>query len=76
MDADADGPQPIDTTAAELPDQLLGSLCLGCESKRLITSGSGAVFLLCGHGLRVKSFPKYPPQPVGRCDFFSRASET
>ena len=56
-----------------LPMVLQGSRCLGCKYRRLITSGSGSVFLLCQYGLVEESWPKYPSQPVAECRHFQEA---
>ncbi len=46
------------------------SLCESCLQCRQITSGTGSRFFLCEASLTDSRFPKYPPQPVGRCPGF------
>ncbi len=65
-------PQAVEPELSKLPQQLAASLCVTCAKRRLITSGTGAVFLLCGEGLERLSHPKYPPQPVVSCAYFVR----
>lgn len=54
----------------QLSQSLQQSLCLNCGERRLITSGTGSVFLLCNRGVRQAGWPKYPPQPVFQCPHF------
>lgn len=52
------------------------SLCETCEHLREIISGTGSRFLLCRLSQTDPRFPKYPPQPVIRCNGFKpRTSE-
>ncbi len=44
------------------------SLCSTCSHVRKVVSGTGSKFLLCELSQTDKRFPKYPPQPVARCD--------
>ena len=44
------------------------SLCNSCSNVREVVSGTGSTFLLCRLSQTDKRFPKYPPQPVVRCD--------
>ena len=44
------------------------SLCKSCLKVREVVSGTGSKFLLCRLSKTDKRFPKYPPQPVVRCD--------
>ena len=44
------------------------SLCETCSHTREIVSGRGSRFLMCERAAGDPRFPKYPPQPVGRCD--------
>jgi hypothetical protein len=46
------------------------SICHRCVHLRLITSGKGSVFLMC----QEPSLPKYPPQPIVRCQLFRAKS--
>ncbi len=54
----------------ELPPVLRSSLCSRCTQSRIITSGKGSVFLLCQIGVSQATWPKYPPQPIQRCQKF------
>lgn len=53
-----------------LPQALQASLCVNCRERRLITSGTGSIFLLCQRGVREAEWPKYPAQPVQQCPHF------
>lgn len=53
----------------------MASLCSGCIHCRVVTSGTGSKFLLCKLSQQDKRFPKYPPQPVVRCDGFKAVDE-
>jgi hypothetical protein len=44
------------------------SLCESCAHLREVISGKGSRFLLCLLSQSDKRFPRYPPQPVVRCD--------
>ncbi len=44
------------------------SLCESCRHLREVVSGRGTRFLLCLLSQSDKRFPKYPPQPVLKCD--------
>ena len=44
------------------------TLCKSCGHVREVVSGTGSTFLLCQLSQTDKRFPKYPPQPVIRCD--------
>lgn len=43
------------------------SLCETCENAREIRTARSR-FLLCGLSVTEAAYPKYPPQPVVRCD--------
>ena len=49
------------------------SLCDACLHVRTVTSARGSVFLLCARARTDARFPKYPPQPVARCEGFEPA---
>jgi hypothetical protein len=51
------------------------SLCKSCTNARKIVSGKGSVFLLCQLAQTDKRYPKYPPQPVIRCDGYEENEE-
>ena len=44
------------------------SLCETCASMREVLTPKGSRFLLCQLSRTDPAFPKYPPQPVVRCD--------
>jgi hypothetical protein len=44
------------------------SLCETCASLREVITPKGSRFLLCQLSRTDPIFPKYPPQPVVRCD--------
>ena len=44
------------------------SLCELCSHKKDVISGTGSRFLLCVMHQTDQRFPKYPPQPVIRCN--------
>ena len=44
------------------------SLCETCTWMREIVTPKGSRFLLCQLSKNDPAFPKYPPQPVVRCD--------
>jgi hypothetical protein len=44
------------------------SLCETCARVRVVITPKGSRFLLCRLSQTDPAFPKYPPQPVMRCD--------
>ncbi len=44
------------------------SLCESCAHMREVISGKGSRFLLCQLSQTDRHFPKYPAQPVLRCE--------
>ena len=48
------------------------SLCETCSWMREIKTPKGSRFLLCQLAQSDGRYPKYPPQPVVRCDGFQR----
>lgn len=44
------------------------SLCEMCDSMREVITPRGSRFLLCHRSSVDPAYPKYPPQPVVRCD--------
>ena len=44
------------------------SLCETCAWVREVVTPKGSRFLLCRLARTDPAFPKYPPQPVVRCD--------
>ena len=51
------------------------SLCETCTSMREIVTPKGSRFLLCQLSQTNPDFPKYPPQPVVRCDGYKKKKE-
>jgi hypothetical protein len=47
------------------------SICETCEHMREVISGTGSRFLLCRLSQADPCFPKYPPQPVLKCDGYN-----
>jgi hypothetical protein len=48
------------------------SLCETCASVREVVTPKGSRFLLCQLSSTDQAYPKYPPQPVVRCDGYKR----
>ena len=44
------------------------SLCETCQNVRAVITPKGARFLLCLLSTNDPAYPKYPPQPVVRCE--------
>ena len=44
------------------------SLCETCARVREVVTPKGSRFLLCQLSTTDTAYPKYPPQPVVRCD--------
>ncbi len=51
------------------------SLCETCASMREVVTPKGSRFLLCRLAQTDTAFPKYPPQPVVRCDGYRPRSD-
>jgi hypothetical protein len=49
---------------------MLQSLCATCTFMREIVTPRGSRFLLCRLSQTRVAYPKYPPQPVVRCDCY------
>lgn len=64
-----------DTVLAKDPryPAMTESLCTHCRSCQAIVSGKGSRFFLCRKSLGDRRYPKYPPQPVVRCEGFEPA---
>jgi hypothetical protein len=58
--------------ATDWRNSMTESLCETCEHLREVVSGSGSRFLLCRLSNSDHRFPKYPPQPVVKCDGYSQ----
>ncbi len=50
-------------------------LCDSCARQRVVRSGRGSVFSLCGRAASDPRYAKYPPVPVLRCPGFDQRSE-
>jgi hypothetical protein len=48
------------------------SLCETCALMRQIVTPKGSRFLLCHLSQTNPDYPKYPPQPVVRCDGYRK----
>ncbi|HEV3204155.1 MAG TPA: hypothetical protein VGY77_07225 [Gemmataceae bacterium] len=46
---------------------MIGSLCETCAMMREIVTPKGSRFLLCRLSKSDPAYPKYPPQPIVRC---------
>lgn len=55
---------------------MVPSLCEICVHAKEVISGKGSRFLLCRKAMEDHRFPKYPPQPVLKCEGFERREET
>lgn len=52
------------------------SLCEACAGVREVVTPKGSRFLLCRLSQTDPAYPKYPPQPVARCDGYQKKNET
>ncbi len=52
------------------------SLCEACAWMKEVVTPKGARFLLCQLSQKQPTFPKYPPQPVVRCEGYQRKEQT
>jgi len=50
-------------------------LCTACAHARVVVSGRGSTFWLCGLSATDARFPKYPQLPVTRCSGFRPCDE-
>ena len=48
-------------------------LCPECAHVHIVKSAKGSVFLRCKRSKLDSRWPKYPPQPVGRCEGYEAA---
>ncbi len=48
------------------------SLCETCSLMREVVTPKGSRFLLCQLSQTKPEYPKYPPQPVVRCDGYEK----
>jgi hypothetical protein len=54
---------------------MIQSLCETCASMREVITPKGSRFFLCQLSRTNPAFPKYPPQPVVRCDGYQPKNE-
>ena len=54
---------------------MMQSLCETCKNMREVRTARSR-FLLCELSVTNTAFPKYPPQPVVRCDGYQSTEET
>jgi hypothetical protein len=52
------------------------SLCETCAWVRAVVTPKGSRFLLCLLSQTESAYPKYPPQPVVRCDGYRTKEPT
>ena len=52
------------------------SLCETCAWMREVVTPRGSRFLLCQLSKTDPAYPKYPPQPVVRCDGYRKKEPT
>jgi hypothetical protein len=52
------------------------SLCETCSLMREVVTPKGSRFLLCQLSRTNPAYPKYPPQPVARCDGYRKKEPT
>ncbi len=55
---------------------MIPSLCETCALMRAIITPKGSRFLLCQLSQTNPDYPKYPPQPVVRCDSYQKKELT
>jgi hypothetical protein len=73
-------PGPITVRAGEAfvavpePGPLTQSLCRSCQNVREVRTARSR-FWLCGLSVADAAYPKYPPQPVLRCDGYEPRPE-
>ena len=52
------------------------SLCESCVSMGEVITPKGSRFLLCQLSITNPDYPKYPPQPMVRCDGYQKNDQT
>jgi hypothetical protein len=57
-------------------DAMIRSLCETCALMREVVTPKGSRFLLCQLSKTNSAYPKYPPQPVVRCDGYQQREQT
>jgi len=54
---------------------MTGSLCETCALMREVVTPKGSRFLLCQLSVSNPDYPKYPPQPVVRCEGYQKKEQ-
>ena len=55
---------------------MIRSLCETCAWVREVVTPKGSRFLLCQLSQTDQAYPKYPPQPVVRCEGYQKKDKT
>ena len=55
---------------------MIHSLCENCAFMRKVVTPKGSRFLLCQLSQTIPDYPKYPPQPVVRCEGYEKKEKT
>ena len=55
---------------------MIPSLCETCALMREIITPKASRFLLCQLSQTNPAYPKYPPQPVVRCEGYQKKAQT
>ena len=55
---------------------MIHSLCETCAWRREVVTPKGSRFLLCQLSQTNPGYPKYPPQPIVRCDGYQQKQQT
>ena len=55
---------------------MIRSLCETCTWMQEVITPKGSRFLLCRLSQTDPDYPKYPPQPVVRCDGYRKKDKT
>ena len=54
---------------------MIRSLCETCTWMREVITPQGSRFVLCQLSKTDPAYPKYPPQPVVRCDGYRKSEQ-
>jgi hypothetical protein len=54
---------------------MMPTLCEACKNVRVVCTARSR-FLLCELSVKNAAYPKYPPQPVMRCDGYQPGAES
>ena len=55
---------------------MIRSLCETCALMRQVITPKGSRFLLCQLSQTNPDYPKYPPQPIVRCDGYQEKEKS